>query len=376
MTHHSHNNERLRVGWLIDQPTALRLGPVLRPIIPCLHNGGIDVVLLSKGKNNVAQNPMADWGLEIFPCGPLPKLLHRNEALGNFAQNTKLANVQILHAMDDQSGALAGKISRQIDLPYIISCDQPKAGNRTWRQEPHLAGIIAAGQNVLTDLLKKKIVPENKLHIIRHSVQPAAKAKTLAPTSQCITILADATGANNGAVETMLNAFACLLNQEYDCSLFLLAAGKSERPLRQLAEKLEIQSQTNFIGSLPEKNIASVIQDSDMFVSLAATGDSNVHPLLAMACGVPLLAACGAKADCIQADETAVLFSPGDPQGLCKHIADMLDDPQKTHKLAAAALWHVAQNYDASHHAMKLAKIYKTAILPVEIAEPLAAVQD
>jgi len=108
-------------------------------------------------------------------------------------------------------------------------------------------------------------------------------------------------------------------------------------PLRpateQIAERLGVRAQTNFVGSLPETEVAARLAEADFMVLpsvVAEDGDTEGLPIVlmeALAAGLPVVASrLTGIPELIRDGETGILVEPNDAVELARGLRRLLDD--------------------------------------------------
>lgn len=109
--------------------------------------------------------------------------------------------------------------------------------------------------------------------------------------------------------------------------LLIGGTGPQERPLNQLVESLGIQSYIQFIGFIPENQIADYFSLADVFVFPSQLETFGIVLAQAMAAGVPVAATRNsAIPEVVDDGVTGLLSPPLDAQALAQNIARLLTD--------------------------------------------------
>lgn len=142
----------------------------------------------------------------------------------------------------------------------------------------------------------------------------------------------------------LLQAMPSVLAQHPDTRLSIAGGGPLEGELRQLAIRLGIDGQVDFLGMVAQSALPQLYRRATLFVApfrVAASGDQEGFPLVpleAIGCGCPVI--CGEVAafgDVIRHDVEALLVPPEDSGALAMAINALLNDPQRRQNLAANA---------------------------------------
>lgn len=90
--------------------------------------------------------------------------------------------------------------------------------------------------------------------------------------------------------------------------------------LKRMVKEKQIESVINFLGPIPNKDIASHLQAADLFVNMSHTGSLDKAILESMACGLPILTCNEALKDVLGDYKSRLIFKRGDTSGLVEKI--------------------------------------------------------
>ena len=352
--------KNLRVAWITDFKTALCLSPLLEPLVEPFSRQNVDFFLLSQQ--------------EVKNLKSVPALLHDREMIdllfmhhgstGEISKATSkisAVNIDILHAFGDSSSVVAAEISQRTGIPYVVTCLSLGAGRRAWGSDPQLVAVMPFSTIIQQDLLKRKIVPPSKIVLQNMGIPPTGKSKDLTRHEGLTAILADGTDCNKGVLQNALIAFNEIRKLDNNCAFFLVTPARHEKNLRRLVDELKLQHDLTFIISKFDDNPAKIIPSTDLFVSLGIKEQIDINPLLAMAAGVPVIAAKGSPCDFLIDKTTALLFDPVKTTGLASRLIEAVTNQSETDARSARALQYVRENHDQLKCLRGLVDFYKKA---------------
>ncbi|WP_295433678.1 glycosyltransferase [uncultured Thiodictyon sp.] len=151
----------------------------------------------------------------------------------------------------------------------------------------------------------------------------------------------------------LLQALPAVLARHPQTRLIIAGGGPLEGKIRHLCAVAGIGGQVDLLGMVAQSDLPPLYRRAALFVApfiVAAGGDQEGFPLVpleAIGCGCPIV--CGEVAafgEVIRNDVEALLVPPGDPIALANAIIALLDDPQRRHRLAAAARQRCLQAFD------------------------------
>jgi glycosyltransferase involved in cell wall biosynthesis len=142
----------------------------------------------------------------------------------------------------------------------------------------------------------------------------------------------------------LLDAFALLRQRIPDTTLAIVGEGELRPTLRTRISALQLEDDAHLLGEI--RNVASAYRDLDLFVLSSIVEGTSLSVLEAMASGVCVVAtAVGGNPDLLGHGRYGVLVPPGDARALASAMAEMLEDPVRRRRIAAAGREHVAKHY-------------------------------
>jgi len=163
-------------------------------------------------------------------------------------------------------------------------------------------------------------------------------------------------------LSVLLKAFAILAPERP--GLRVLVAGPGDIADVQQRIPAQLRDRVVFTGEVKDEDKARVLHSVDVFCSPNTGGESfGIVTAEAMAAGAPIVASdIDAFRSVLRGGAAGELFAVGDPAGLARAAARLLDDPQRREELSQAALDAVAQ-YDWSVVAKEVLSVYETVVL-------------
>ncbi len=144
-------------------------------------------------------------------------------------------------------------------------------------------------------------------------------------------------------IEPLLHAVAMLRDRDVVAELAIAGHGSHEPILRALAVELRIAEQVKFLGTLPQHELAGLLQISDVFAIMSTSETQSMVLLQAMASGIPVIAANTRALPEFVGPTNGVLVDPHDPALLARALAELLASPQRRQQLGSAGRQSVAR---------------------------------
>jgi len=357
---------RLRAAWVAAADTLQRLGSTLEPLAVGLMDELVDVDLLRPDRP-------AGGDLPSPPVRVVPYRLSRwpgAEAglAATLAEHLRGRKVQLLHALDAAAAPLTRRLARALAVPYLVTCHDQGDWKRIARGGAERAGVLAACEAVRAELAAHLGPQAGRVRLLRPGVHQVRHATCFRDPQRHVGLLAGAAGDDLPALQTALRSFAELHARKLPCVYFLLAGGRSERALRRQAGQLGLARELTFVAPQTAGRPADLFQAADLYVSPAPWPGLDVPALLAMARGVPVLAAAGGASDFLVNGQTALLFRRAEAAELTMKLTSLIDDRAAARALAENALEYLRRQHRPAEKVAALAAVYRQAVSAAQAA--------
>lgn len=169
-------------------------------------------------------------------------------------------------------------------------------------------------------------------------------------------------------VDVLLQAFAQTTAALPQARLLLVGDGEQAAALRALAQRLGVESQVIFVGSVPHEEVQRWYSVCDVLVYPRRRSDltalvTPLKPLEAMAMGKPVVAAAvGGLQELIRDGETGVLCTPDDTAALAAALAALAAAPPRREAIGANARRFVCAERDWSQLAANYERVYRRLV--------------
>lgn len=284
--------------------------------------------------------------------------------------------VDLLHAYwATPAGVAAGLAGRALRLPVVLTLDSGELAavpgveyglQRTWRGRAAVglavrrAGCVTVCSDFMRALaasrgIDAELVP---LGIDRARFAPGGRVREGPPWR--LLQVASLNRVKDQA--TLLAAVALVRQRSLDVRLDLVGEDTLNGAIQALAVRLGLAERIVFHGHLPSDRLPELYARAHLYVQSSRHEAAGVAVLEAAASGVPVVGtAVGYVND--WARMRAVAVPAGDSRGLADAIAELLQDPERRTRLAAAArTWAAA--YDADWTATRFEEVYRACLSP------------
>lgn len=210
---------------------------------------------------------------------------------------------------------------------YYNRCDQVTAPSRSVFEELGLARLRRPQRVISNPIESGLFTPGNAAN------RPASCARFGLP-GPTITFAGRLGREKN--IDVVLHAIAGLRDQGIAADLAIAGHGAHEPALRALAADLRIADRVRFLSTLPQAELARLLQISDIFVMPSTSETQSMVLLQAMASGVAVVAANSRALPEFVGPANGVLVEPHDSARLAVAFADLLGSPDLRCRLGAA----------------------------------------
>jgi glycosyltransferase involved in cell wall biosynthesis len=145
-------------------------------------------------------------------------------------------------------------------------------------------------------------------------------------------------------VETALRAFAIVLSTRPGAKLTIAGSGPERQNLQQLAQTLGVAARVTFTGRLDNEEIPELYRRADVFLNSSTVDNMPISILEALASNVPVVSTdVGGIPYFVNDRKTALLVPPRDPDSMARALLELIEDPAKAARMAAAGRVSVQQ---------------------------------
>jgi glycosyltransferase involved in cell wall biosynthesis len=246
----------------------------------------------------------------------------------------------LIHAhMIYPEGAVAHRLSRRYDVPFIVSehapwTDEWFASPTVWREAlaaAHAASSLLAVSTSVRETITSYGVDPTKVRVVPVGVD--GELFKLGPKSarRSRQILYVGWLNYNKGIDVLLHAID-LLKRRGERVRVLLVGGAAyrntrlqEEELRRLARSLDLEDSVAFVGRQPQEEVARLMGESALLVLPSRAESFGAVLVEALACGTPVVATrCGGPEDIVR-DGLGLLVPLDDPVALADAILEVLE---------------------------------------------------
>lgn len=165
------------------------------------------------------------------------------------------------------------------------------------------------------------------------------------------------------AYDNLLRA-ACILANRSARFYFVIAgqySGALADGLMQMRNELQLEKRVVFLGL--RSDIATVLQNLDVFVLSSSSEGFSIACIEAMACGIPVIATrCGGPEEILDA-QSGILVQKGNPNELAAAIEHLAQHPEDTRDMAAAAVTRARHEFSLTKMLRRYETVFEEVVL-------------
>jgi 1,2-diacylglycerol 3-alpha-glucosyltransferase len=144
-------------------------------------------------------------------------------------------------------------------------------------------------------------------------------------------------------IDPILHALALLKQRVPSAQLVIAGHGSQERHLRALVQRIGLEPNVRFVGTLPKSSLAELFQASDVFVTMSTSETQGMALLQAMACGIPVIGANARALPEYIANDRGFLVEASDVASLAERLADLFGHSDMRSRLGRGGASYVKQ---------------------------------
>lgn len=352
----------VRAAWISRAETFDEYGGSLQPLAVGLVDEVVDLVIACPQGADVGQLPGVTRDVIRYPEPQWWQPTRRT--VENLAGELASRKVEVLHALGYALGEFVRRLAEEAGLKFVLNGYSLSAARSLSELGASAAAVLAPSEPIRDVLLERRVCPPERVHLLRPGVYHVRHPSCFGDPAASVCIVAGGDLRDEVAFEAVLKCFAELSARETDCEYFIVGSGPLERPLRKRAEELGLSGRLTIVDLHPVGQIAGVLKAADVYISPSPEARIDMRSLLAMAAGVPVLAARGDRAcDFLHEGKTAILYSPGHASELTVKLSGLLEDRVSARALASSALRYVTEQHSPASNAIRIAEIYREAAL-------------
>ncbi len=203
--------------------------------------------------------------------------------------------------------------------------------------------------------------PPDRFHVVSNGIDPAPARPQSAASRPCRFTTICYLGEHKG-VHVILKALAALpRNLPWECNI--VGVGHLEPTLRRLARIAGLEHRIRFLGRLPNREIARVLESTDVYILASVWAENEpVSILEALSHGVPVIATnMGGVSELVWPGINGWLVPPANVAALRDVLREAACNPDQVRRLSAGAV-RTGSRWPEHRQVERLLGIYEEAI--------------
>lgn len=180
---------------------------------------------------------------------------------------------------------------------------------------------------------------------------------------ECIILLSTRQMEKQYGCDVIIKAFIKAAAIEEKLYLIMLGVGSQKQQFMRQISKAGLDGKVKFAGCIPENEMVTYIQASDVYISASHSDGSSVSLLQSMACGLPsIVSDIPGNREWVIDEQNGWLFKDGDADQLSSRMVEAARKPERRASLGVAARNIVAERADWQKNFPKLLDAYRMAM--------------
>lgn len=166
-------------------------------------------------------------------------------------------------------------------------------------------------------------------------------------------------------IETLLRAFALVSNRYGICDIKLRIAGRGEleKRLKELSEELDIADKIEWLGFVPQDEVANIYRQVDLVVIPSESESFGVSAVEAQACGTPVIVSdAPGLMEATSPGNSSEVFPRGDYCTLAELMVKLIGDDNKRSRMAAYGRQYVESRFEVNSCFEKVLGLYCSVV--------------
>lgn len=230
--------------------------------------------------------------------------------------------------------------------------------------------IVTISEYSKTKIMEHYGVDEEKIRIVPNGVdtekfQPInqAAARQQLGLDEAPTVLFMGSLVPRKGLLYLAEAAKMVVKQQTNVRFLIVGSGPQKDQIKAAVASAGLSSNFVFLGNLPENQLVTAYNASDVFVLPSVQEGQGIVLLEAQACGKPVAAfSVGGVNEAVRDGETGFLASPGDATGLAENLSKLLGDKALCARMGAAGRRFVMENYSWDLCAQRMLAVYRAAL--------------
>ncbi len=336
----------IRPVLIASQRNATDDTPVLRRLLVGLADESLSAALVCPPGCDAESVVPAPVDVFTFPLVDLPVI--KQLGLEQLEEQLEKFRPTVLHCLCESRAALARRLARRLDVPYVLTINALADRLHTPAISPrHCAKIVVPTESIRASVTRVNFRFADRIRPI--PIGTFIKTDTFCfsvPTRLASIVVAHRLDRVADFVR-LLDAVRQLRAEGREFMVVLMGEGRAEHRLWRLLEQQDLSETVTIVPTLTPWR--SVLAAGDIFVQPRPVSRFSTFLLEAMSVGTAVVACKGGVDDLIVPNETALVFDPDDGTSIRQTLARLLDDHEFARRLATKAQAYLQARHSVSN---------------------------
>ncbi|MFC1677175.1 glycosyltransferase family 4 protein [Planctomycetota bacterium] len=345
-----------KAALIVSEYTISEYSASLRYLLGALEESSVPAALVCSAGCDVES--IVNANVEVFrhPAIDLPLMGRQNRKM--LLEKLRKFEPTILHCLCESQASLSRRLSRKLDLPYILSVNslQKRFSNFSISAK-RCAKIIVPAESIAANIEDVHPHFAEKLMRINFGTCVAETAACFSkPTGPGSMVVAAPLEGASG-LDNLLEAVHHLAVENYDFMLVIITGSQTDKDLRKRIASLGLSQFTVIVSR--QHPWDRILAAGDIFIQPWPCDDFNPMLLEAMSQGTAVAACTGRVDDLVIDEQTAVTFDPEDQLSIYNSLKGLFDRPELAKQIAAAAQQHLRKNNSIEETTSQIIELYR-----------------
>lgn len=266
----------------------------------------------------------------------------------------------VLHCFGSGKIRLARYLSRQLDIPYVVTFN--RLGRRLFKpliRPKHCMALIASSKAIAKYLAKAYPRYGLRIRHINLATFVADRCACFARPRGIASLVVAQRLDRVAEFEPLLRAVRHLVLDGYEFVFAIIGSGRAEGKIHELIRSLGLAQIVSLVPDM--QPLRSVFSGADVFIQLTYRPEFNARLLEAMSVGMSVAASEDCLDDMLIEDQTAVFFDSGDELSIYDCLGMLLADRQLAKQIAAGGRKYLQRHHTVSRMTNALVQTYLSA---------------
>jgi len=263
----------------------------------------------------------------------------------------------ILHTFSPGQVHLAKWLSKQLQLPFVVTChENPSRWSCFKNPIHHAARVIAPSKPIADRLAETSLGLQTRIEQIHIGSFVEDQCSCFSRGGDVASLIAVHRLSSLKIFVPFLNAVRHLVLDGFEVMVALMGTGKAEKAIRAHIRKLGLTSVVTVVP--PIRPMRSVLGGADVYLHLSDSGVFDAQLLEAMAVGLAVVGVPETTSGLLHNGQTAAFWDSHDELNIYGCLKNVLGQHEKSRQLAQNAQSHLRNHNSVSRMVDKLMNTY------------------